>query len=188
MTEQEKLKRLSIINVKNKLDLEEKYCLGSNIYVRCPFCVERNQSNLILNVEKDSYYCRNCSESGYAVGLYARCNYIDNKTAFKRLLENEADLTTSYTGIKKSERKSDEEISVVYDYLLKMLGLTKLHYRKLIDMGFTREEIIFYSFKSIPQKEEEKIKICQRLQKGGFDLSGIPRILCDTFLTEKVRH
>lgn len=169
--------KLSIINVKNKLNLEEKYAKGDNIYVKCPFCHEENQSKLKLNVVNDSYYCRKCGENGYAVGLYARANYIENKVAYKRLIQQEADMTTSLVEIKKAVRKTDEEISQVYEYLLRMLGLTKKHYQILVNLGFSREDIIKYSFKSIPQKENEKIEICNRLRKGGFELSGVPRFL-----------
>lgn len=168
--------KLSIINVKNKLNLEERYAKGDNIYVRCPYCIERNQSNMKLNVKNDSYYCRQCGDSGYAVGLYARANYIDTKTAYKRLIEQEADMTTGLIEIKQTERKTEEEINIVYKYFLKMLGLTKKHYNTLLQLGFSKEEIIKYSFKSIPQNENEKIEICNRLRNGGFDLKGIPRI------------
>ncbi len=166
--------KLSIINVKNKLGLGEICAKGDNIYVRCPFCSEKNESNMKLNVTNDSYYCRRCGESGFAIGLYARANYISNKTAYKRLLQQEADMTTELVEIKKSERRTDEEISLVYKYFLKMLGLTKKHYEILTELGFSKDEIIKYSFKSIPQREHEKVEICNRLRKGGLDLKGIP--------------
>lgn len=169
--------KLSIINVKNKLGLEEKYAKGDNIYVRCPFCQETNQSNLKLVVTNDSYYCRKCGEHGYAVGLYAKANYIENKVAYKRLIQQEADMTTGLIQIQKSERKTDEEISYIYEYFLRMLGLTKRHYKILTELGFSREEVVKYSFKSIPQKENEKIEICNRLRKAGFELGGTPRVL-----------
>lgn len=171
------LKRISIINVKNKLNLEESYVKGNNIYVRCPFCSEENKSNLKLDAENDSYSCRRCGETGFAIDLYAKVEWIENKVAYKQLIRQEADMTTGLKGIKKSVRKEDEEISLVYEYFLKMLGLTKKHYNMLIELGFSKEDIIRYSFKSIPQNENEKKEICNRLIKGGFDLRGIPRIL-----------
>ena len=60
--------RISIINVKNKLGLKEKYAKGDNIYVSCPFSTESNVGNLKLNVAKDSYYCRRCGVHGTAIG------------------------------------------------------------------------------------------------------------------------
>lgn len=166
--------KISIINVKNQLKLKEKYARGNNIYVRCPFCSNTNQSNLKLNVEKDSYYCRKCGKKGFAIGLYASLNFISNKDAFKKLMVKEADMTTNLIRVRKSIKKSDEDISIVYEMFLKMLGLTKKHYNYLIKLGFSREEIINFNFKSIPQSENERIKICNKLIHGGYNLKGIP--------------
>lgn len=170
--------KLSIINIKNKLNLEEKYCKGNSIYVYCPFCNKNNESaNLRLNIENDSYYCNYCGENGYAVGLYAKCNYISTKTAFKRLMEQKLDMQTNLQYVKNSNKRTDSEISIIYEYLLKMLGLNKKHSKMLLQIGFSKEEIIKYQFRSIPQDENEKIKLCNRLIKCGFKLSGVPRIL-----------
>lgn len=177
MDQHEILKRTSIINVKNKLGLEERYAKGDNIYVYCPFCGGERQSYMKLNVKKDSYYCRMCGENGYAIGLYAREKYISGKEAYKILINQEADMTTELKDMKKSERKEEYEISFVYECFLKMLRLTKRHYNILTQLGFSREDIIRYSFKSIPQNESEKIEICNRLMENGIDIKGIPRIL-----------
>ncbi len=177
MEDTEIYNKLSIINVKNKLNLEERYAKGDNIYVTCPFCYEGNQSNMKLNVTNDSYYCRMCGESGFAIGLYAKIKYINNKVAYKRLIQEEAEMQTELKEIRKSVRKQDEEISLVYEYFLKMLGLNKKHYNMLQELGFSKEDIVKYSFKSIPQRENEKTEICNKLIKSGFDLQGIPRIL-----------
>lgn len=170
--------KLSIINVKNKLNLEEGYCRGNSIYVYCPFCSTKNRetANLKLNVDLDSYYCNYCGESGYAVGLYAKCNYITTKMAFKRLMQEDSDMHTNLQYIKKAIKRSEAEISVVYEYLLKMLGLNKKHCNMLFEMGFSKEEIMQSSFRSIPQNENEKIKLCNRLINCGFKLRGVPRI------------
>ena len=168
--------KLSIINVKNKLNLTEGYCNGNSIYVYCPFCgkEDRKTANLRLNVDLDSYYCNCCGESGYAVGLYAKCNYISTKTAFKRLMSQDSNMQTSLQYIKKANKRSSSEISIVYEYLLKMLGLNKKHCKMLLQMGFTKEEILNGPFRSIPQYENERIKLCNRLLKCGFRLSGVP--------------
>lgn len=171
--------KLSIINVKNKLNLIEGYCRGNSIYVYCPFCKieDRERANLRLNVDNDSYYCNYCGENGYAVGMYAKLNYITNKTAFRKLMEQEADMRTNLEYVKRASRKPDSEISIVYEYLLKMLGLNRKHCKILLQMGFSKEEILKSSFRSIPQHESEKIKICNRLIRCGFDLAGVPRFL-----------
>lgn len=171
--------KLSIINVKNKLNLIEGYCNGNSIYVYCPFCRmdKKEKANLRLNVDNDSYYCNCCGTSGYAVGLYAKLNYITTKSAFNKLMKEEADMTTNLKVIKKATKRADDEISMVYEFLLKMLGLTRKHCKILIEMGFSKDEILNSSFRSIPQNENEKIKLCHRLIKCGFNLYGVPRIL-----------
>lgn len=168
--------KLSIVNVKNKLNLTEGYCRGNSIYVYCPFCraEDRDKANLKLNTENDSYYCNYCGENGYAVGMYAKLNYITNKKAFKELLSKEADMRTSMQFVKKASKRNETEISMVYEYLLKMLGLSKKHCHILMEYGFSKDDIIKNSFKSVPQNESEKIKICSRLIKCGFELSGVP--------------
>lgn len=168
--------RLSIINVKNKLNLIESYCNGNNIYVNCPFCSNEDEknANLKLNVRNNSYYCNCCGMSGYAVGLYAKLNYITNRKAFEKLINQEADMTTNFKNVENAIRRSDEDISIVYEYLLKMIGLNKKHCRILLQMGFSKETILKSSFRSIPQYENEKIRLCNRLIKCGFDLSGVP--------------
>ena len=170
--------KLSIINVKNKLNLREGFSNGKAIYVYCPFCNEKDKktANLRLDVNNDSYYCNCCGEYGYAVGLYAKVNYISNKLAFKRLMASEVDMQTDMKLIKNAKKRSDAEISEVYSYFLKMLGLNRKHCKILMDMGFSKNEIINSPFRSIPQAESEKIKICNRLMKCGFKLSGIPRL------------
>ena len=166
--------RISIINVKNKLGLKEKYAKGDDIYVRCPFCTESNVGNLKLNVVKDSYYCRRCGVHGSAIGLYAKCNLITTKEAYIKLMSKKADMTTSLVNIRKAIKRSQEDISFVYEMFLKLLGLTKYHYNILLNLGFSRDEIIKYGFKSIPQKEYTKIAICNKLIEHGINLFGIP--------------
>lgn len=168
--------KLSIINVKNKLNLIEGYCNGNSIYVYCPFCKkeDKDTANLRLNVDFDSYYCNCCGERGYAVGLYAKCNYISTKSAFKRLKDMDAEMQTNLQYNKKATKRSDSEISIVYEYLLKMLGLNKKHCKMLLEIGFSKEEILNGPFRSIPQYEHEKVKLCNRLLKCGFKLAGVP--------------
>lgn len=171
--------RLSIINVKNKLCLEEGYCRGNSIYVYCPFCraEDKKTANLRLEVDSDRYYCNCCGEYGDAVELYAKCKYLSIKSAWKKLMGQEAELQTELKYVKKVNKRSDSEISMVYEYLLRMLGLNKKHCKMLLEMGFSKVEIINSPFRSIPQFEHEKVKLCNRLIKCGFKLSGVPRFL-----------
>ena len=46
--------RVSIVNVKNKLQLHEIYSIGDVIYVRCPFC-ESKKGAMKLITSNNSY-------------------------------------------------------------------------------------------------------------------------------------
>lgn len=57
MKQQEILNRTSIINVKNKLGLEEIYSKKDIIYVKCPFCYS-DKGTMKLNISNNSYICK----------------------------------------------------------------------------------------------------------------------------------
>ena len=90
MNQQEILKRISIINVKNKLRLEELFSKKDIIYVKCPFCYSKNGA-MKLNIANNSYICKDCEARGYSVGLYAKYKYISNKEAYNRLINSEGE-------------------------------------------------------------------------------------------------
>ena len=174
MKQQEILKKLSIINVKNKLGLEELFSKKDIIYVKCPFC-NSEKGTMKLNVTNNSYICKNCEARGYAIGLYAKCNYISNKEAYHKLINCDADIsnnlvTTTTTNI----RKNDEELDIVYQAFLDSLILDSNHTMKLLQYGFSIEEIEKIGFKTIPTRDSQKVEICRKLIEKGIDLDGIP--------------
>lgn len=174
LKEQEILNRISIVNVKNKLKLYEVCTLGDVIYVRCPFCNSEN-GTMKLNTSNNSYICKNCNVRGYSIGLYARYNGITNQEAYGCLLN---DKTYVKNNLKNSiiinTRKNDNDLDEVYQAFLQMLNLSSEHTMKLLELGFSIEEIDEIGFKTIPNNESEVIRICQALISEGFELSGIP--------------
>ena len=174
MKNNEMLEKVSIINVKNKLKLKEICRIGDNIYVRCPFCNSLN-SSMKLSISNNSYICKNCGESGYAVGLYAKCNYITTKQAYKQLVNSNLEMKTEYKSpIITNTKKSEDEIDEIYQYFLKQLNLSKEHIIRLNKLGFSTEYIDKIGFKTIPTNENTKISICRKLISNGFELNGIP--------------
>lgn len=173
MNEQEKFNRVSIINIKNKLNLHEIYSVGNLIYVRCPICSSRNGA-MILNTLNNSYYCKVCESRGYAIGLYARCNYITNQNAYRRLINEESDMTFSGNQVLTNNKKNIDEVDAVYREFLKLLNLTNNHKNYLVNLGFSEERIKTINFKTIPTKVDYKLKICKILIEKGFELKGIP--------------
>ena len=174
MKQQEILKKLSIINVKNKLGLEELFSKKDIIYVKCPFCNSK-KGTMKLNVTNNSYICKNCEARGYAIGLYAKCNYISNKEAYHKLINCDADISNNLvTSTTTNTKKNDEELDIVYQAFLDSLILDSNHTMKLLQYGFSIEEIERIGFKTIPTKDSQKVEICRKLIEKGIDLDGIP--------------
>ncbi len=178
MKQQEILNRTSIINVKNKLGLEEIYSKKDIIYVNCPFCFSKG--TMRLNTNNNSYICKECEARGYSIGLYARNKYITNKEAYKKLISEKADMRNNLiNSIITNTKKNDEELNVVYQAFLEKLSLSSEHIMKLLNYGFTMEEIEKIGFKTIPTEERQRIEICQKLKNEGIDLSGTPGFFKD---------
>ncbi len=174
MNQQEILNRTSIINVKNKLGLEEIYSKKDIIYVKCPFCYS-DKGTMRLNISNNSYICKKCEARGYSIGLYAKNKYISNKEAYQRLINDEADISNNLmTSIITNVRKNKEELDIVYQAFLEKLSLSSDHIMKLLKYGFTMEEIEKIGFKTIPIQENQKIEICRLLKEEGIDLTGTP--------------
>lgn len=127
MNQQEILKRISIINVKNKLRLEELFSKKDIIYVKCPFCYSKNGA-MKLNIANNSYICKDCEARGYSVGLYAKYKYISNKEAYNRLINSEADISNNLTSsIITNSKKNTEELDITYQCFLENLTLNSDH-------------------------------------------------------------
>lgn len=164
---------ISIINVKNKLNLQEIYTKGDTICVKCPFCFSE-KGTMLLNASNNSYICKNCEERGYSISLYAKCKYITNKKAYKELLQSKPDMNSNINTIITNPKKNDEELDLVYQEFLEKLQLNPEHTMKLLKLGFDIEDIEEIGFRSIPNNEDEKERMCQVLIKNGLDLKGIP--------------
>ena len=164
---------ISIINVKNKLNLQELYTKGDTICVKCPFCFSE-KGTMLLNTSNNSYICKNCEERGYSISLYAKCKYITNKKAYKELLQSKPDMNSNINTIITNSKKNDEELDLVYQEFLEKLQLNPEHTMKLLKLGFDIEDIEEIGFRSIPDNEDEKERMCQELINNGLELKGIP--------------
>lgn len=174
MDQQEILNRTSIINVKNKLGLEEIYSKKDIIYLKCPFCFSHT-GTMRLNISNNSYICKECEARGYSIGLYAKNMYISNKEAYLDLISKEADISNNLiTFTTTHTKKNSEELDIVYQAFLEKLSLSSDHTIKLLKYGFTIEDIESIGFKTIPTQEAQKIEICRELINEGIDLSGTP--------------
>ena len=173
MEQLEKLNRISIINVKNKLNLNEICTIGNNIYIKCPFC-NSEKADMKLNTENNTYVCKNCEEAGSSISLFAKCKELTNKQAYIYLLKMKADLDTKNSITISNVKKDIDELDEIYNKFLGMLSLNTRHLKKLIELEFSIDEIKKIGFKTIPTNENEKIIICSKLLECGYTLDGIP--------------
>lgn len=174
VTEQDILKCISAENIKNKLKLNEVYSTRETIYVTCPFCNSKKGS-MKLNKFYNSYVCKDCDEKGYLIGLYAKLKGMSNKSAYKELVSSKAEIEIKNDlYLLLNNTKNEEELDSIYNVFLNKLNLSSEHTMKLLNYGFTIEEINEIGFKTIPNNEQEKIKICNEMIKEGFSLAGTP--------------
>lgn len=172
---------INITNVINKLDLHKTNTRGNYIYITCPFCQSKSEKNgyMKINTINNLFICDKCEESGTSVDLYAKCKYITTKEAFKRLLK-ETPVLDNIPYTYNNPIKDDYYRDFVYRNFLEFQTLSEKHKNKLKNMKFTDEYIEKSNFKSIETNNIKKKEICQRLQKQGFKLDGIPGFMQDT--------
>ena len=118
--------------------------------------------------------CR-CGSGGYSIGLYAKVRTIDNKKAYKELLEKEC-FSIQKRNITISPINEIADIdrrNAVYTAFLKMLKLEQSSKQKLNKLGFLNSTIEEQMYRTIPNKCILRRLIAYRLAKM-YDLSGIP--------------
>ena len=169
---------INISNVMNKLNLEKVHQIGNNIYVKCPFCQNKNEKNgyMKINTINNLYICDNCESSGTSIDLYAKIKHITTKEAFKKLLK-ESPVLDNIPYVYNNSLKDEYYRDIVYSNFLDLQQLSKQHREKLKNMNFTDEYILKNRFKSIENRNKKKKEICIKLQEKGFKLEGISRIL-----------
>ncbi len=130
---------------------------------------------LYLNSQSNKYNCVRCGAGGYSIGLYAKVRCIDNKKAFKELLEKECySLNKSHIEISPINLIADIEIrDKVYREFLGMLKLEKQDRNYLNSLGLLDSSIDESLYRSIPNKYIKRRLICYSLSRN-FNLSAIP--------------
>ena len=114
-------------------------------------------------------------QAGYSVGLYARVKGIDNKKAYRELLDKEcfsiqkSNITISPINEIADIDKRDE----IYRTFLNMLKLEKSSRLALNRLGFLNSTIEEQMYRTIQNKNIHRRLIAHRLSKL-YDLSGIP--------------
>lgn len=115
------------------------------------------------------------AQAGYSVGLYARVKGIDNKKAYRELLDRECfSIQKSNITISPINEIADiDKRDAVYRTFLNMLKLEKSSRLALNRLGFLNSTIEEQMYRTIPNKSIHRRLIAYRLSKM-YDLSGIP--------------
>lgn len=130
---------------------------------------------LSLNSTNNKYCCSRCGVGGYSVGLYAKMKKIDNKKAYKELIERECfSLDMSKIQISPINLVADIKTrDKVYRAFLNMLELERTHRSYLRSTGLLDTTIRENLYRSIPKKNVKRRLICKALSRE-YNLCGIP--------------
>lgn len=178
---QEVKKHIDILNVAYHLCLEIIEEKGFEAKCICPFCGYNKLSKIptmSLNTRDNKYCCIRCGAGGYSVGLYAKVKSIDNKKAYKELLERECySQNKSHIEISPINLLADIEIrDAVYRELLDMLKLEGQHRKYLRKLGFLDSSIDEGLYKTIPKDYIKRRIIGNKLARK-YNLARNTRIL-----------
>lgn len=131
-----------------------------------------------LNSQNNKYCCSRCGAGGYSIGLYAKVRNIDNKKAYKELLERKCfSLDKAQVEISPINLLADIETrDVIYREFLGMLKLEGSHRKYLERIGFLNSSIDKGLYKSIPKNYIKRRLIGSSLSRK-YNLERNTRIL-----------
>lgn len=171
-------KHINILNVAYHLSLEIIDTKGTEVKAICPFCGYNENSKvatLSLNINNNKYCCYRCGIGGFSIGLYSKLRNIDNKQAYRELLDKECfSIDKSNIIINPVNEIANIEMrDEVYREFLDMLELSVQHRRYLQIKGFLNSTINEQMYRTIP-KDYIKRRIIASSLKSKYNLCGIP--------------
>ena len=175
---EEVAKHINILNVAYHLSLEISDARGVEVKAICPFCGYNKNSKiatLSLNANNNKYCCSRCGEGGFSIGLYAKLRNIDNKKAYRELLDREC-FSVNKSNINISPINEIADIDTrdkIYRDFLDMLKLEPQHKKYLQKQGFLNSTIDEQMYRTIPKKYIKRRLIAHSLKRR-YDLSGVP--------------
>ena len=136
------------------------------VQARCPFCDDKSH-HLYLNTEEDLCYCHRCGTGGNRVTLYARITGVDNKTAYRQLVDKvEGAVRTTPPPIKNAKLAPLALRHDVYYDLLDLLTLSDFHKNQLLKRGLSPERIQENRYRSMPASYSARKRIAVDLAKS----------------------
>jgi DNA primase len=171
-------KHINILNVVYHLSLEITATRGVEVKAICPFCGYNKNSKiatLSLNTSNNKYCCSRCGAGGFSIGLYAKLRNIDNKKAYRELLDKECfSMNKSNITISPINELADIETrDIVYREFLNMLSLNIKHENYLKKIGFLDSSIDNQMYRSAPRSYIKRKLIANSLKRK-YNLCGIP--------------
>ena len=155
----------------------------------CLFCGAKKKMN--IDFSKNVFVCPVCGEGGGMLDFYGHLFHVDRRTACMEIKEalglgikdkklpppKKAPEIQVPPAVPQSELATVEQISKTFTALLQMLPLTQTHEQKLLERGFTREQIIKNGYKSTPAFGLKKL--AERLVNAGCTVQGVPGFYLD---------
>ncbi len=177
---QEVKEHINILNVAYHLCLELYEDRGVEVKAICPFCGYNKNSKtptLILNPNTNRYHCMRCKKKGYSIGLYANVRGINQKQAYRELLEKECfGENKSRIEISPINMIADIEVrDAVYREFLNMLKLESSHRGYLEKLGLLKSSIKNGLYRSLPKNYIKRRLVAYNLSKK-YNLCGIPGV------------
>ena len=132
-----------------------------------------------LNISSNKYCCSRCGAGGFSIGLYAKVRNIDNKKAYRELLDRKCfSLDKSNITISPINELADIETrDMVYRTFLNMLKLEMQHKNYLQGLGFLDSTISEQLYRSLPTSKTTKYikrRLIANKLKNMYNLCGIP--------------
>ncbi len=155
------------------LRLYESTLNNTEVEAHCPFCGD-SKYHLYLNTRKNLFYCQRCKASGNSITLYARLMSVDNKTAYRELLEGNLYAFPQEREVKPQDEREPSPLHIrhdVYYDLLKLLELNSKHREALLSRGLSQERIERNMYRSVPADDVYDIL---QILTSLYDLTGIP--------------
>jgi len=154
--------------------------------VDCPFCNNNKKGKMSISFVYNSYHCHYCGVSGGMLDFYMQLTGVSKSEARREIM---ASLHLDETA--KAERRSiiglpnaDASMPIAINIaqpdvlhktffaLLSMLTLSQAHRKKLLERGFSAEQIEWYGFKSTPAFGFTQLAAA--IQKMGYTTEGVP--------------
>lgn len=174
----------TIRDVAEILNLHVRHRNTVSLDVDCPFCGEK-KGKLNLNLKKNVFKCNRCGESGGMLALYGKLYGVDNQTAcqeIKDLLYGVKEITkyavrtkqiiSKEPEVENSSPASDEVKNKTYTVFFSMLRLSEIHKQKLLERGFTEEQIEKNGYKSTPVFGFKNLT--KKVIEAGCEVKGVP--------------